>query len=220
MIRFLSYRLTEDTPSYGGNGRLEITKEKSFEQGASCETFKMSLPNHYGTHVDCPAHFFRKGMRVAEVKANFWFFRSPQVIPTRLASGEVMGIEAVKNRIKKGTDLLLLKSGWSKKRGQEEYARANPGIGASVGYFLRSRYPSVRAIGFDWISLSSYLDQEEGRKAHRAFLNPGGVGRPLMIIEDMDLSEVTPQLQEVFVFPLRVDGIDSAPCTVVGKFSG
>lgn len=219
MTRFLSYVLTKDTPGYGSNGRMVITKEKSIEAGDSCQSFTVTLSNHYGTHVDCPAHFFKKGLKVAELEADSWCFQSPQVIHVKLRPGALMGIDVIKNKIKKNTDLLLLKSNWSKIRNEKTYSSENPGIDFSVGHFLRSEYPTLRAIGFDWISLSSYLNREEGREAHRAFLDPGGIGHPIMVIEDMDLREASPQLKRVFVFPLRIESIDSAPCTVLGEFS-
>lgn len=218
-MHFLSYTLGVDTPSYGSKSKMIIRNEKSIKRGDSSETFNVTLSNHYGTHVDCPAHFFEKGLKVAEVKADFWWFRSPQIINAKLQAGELMGIGKVKNRVKRNTDLLLLKSNWSKVRGQRKYFVSNPGIDPSVGYYLRSSYPKLRAIGFDWISLSSYLNRPKGREAHQAFLNPKGKGRPIVIIEDMDLRKVTSRLKQVFVLPLRIKGIDSAPCTVLGKFS-
>lgn len=218
-MHFLSYTLTKDSPGYAGQGQIAITKEKSIERGDSSASFSITMSNHFGTHVDCPAHFFEQGLKVAEVKADSWRFQSPQVINVKLKLGELMSVDSIKNKIKKNTDLLLLKSNWSKIREEKKYSVANPGIDSSVGHFLRSKYPKVRAIGFDWISLSSYLNRPEGREAHRAFLDPNGKGHPIMIVEDMDLRKVTSQLKEVFVFPLRIEGIDSAPCTVVGKFS-
>ncbi len=217
-MHFLSYPLAEENPGYGSKSRVMIKKVKSIQFGDSCESFELSLSNHTGTHVDCPAHFFRKGLKVADINASSWNFNSPQVIKVRLRSGELLGVEALERKIKPKTDLLLIQSGWAKIRDQKEYSEANPGIQASVGRFLRSKYPNIRGIGFDWISLSSYLNRPEGRLAHQAFLDPKGKGQPILIIEDMDLRKATPRLKQVLVLPLRVEGIDSAPCTVLGKF--
>ena len=218
-MHFLSYILTTDTPGYGSQGQMAVTKERSFERGDSSESFSITLSNHLGTHVDCPAHFFEKGLKVAELKADSWCFQFPQVINVSLEPGEMLSVDMLKNKIRKNTDLLLLKSNWSKIRGEKKYSVANPGIDSSVGHFLRSKCPKVRAIGFDWISLSSYLNRPGGREAHLAFLDPDGKGHPIMIVEDMDLRKATNQLKQVFVFPLRVEGIDSAPCTILGEFS-
>ena len=76
------------------------------------------------------------------------------------------------------------------------YSCDNPGIHPEVGIYLR----------------------ELGREAHRAFLGQGGKNDPILIIEDMDLSCDLTKLRELWVLPLRVEKIDSAPCTVIGGF--
>jgi len=93
-----------------------------------------------------------------------------------------------------------------------------PGIDPSLGILLRKEYPSIRAIGFDWISLSSYTNRELGREAHRIFLDPRKEGNPILVIEDMFLPWNMENLKQVLVAPLRVDGIDSSPCTIIGIF--
>ena len=85
-----------------------------------------------------------------------------------------------------------------------------------LALWLRQDFPAVRAIGMDWISVSSYESRELGRQAHRAFLNPDGEGSPVLIIEDMNLSKNLKNLAEVLVVPILIETIDSAPCTVIG----
>ena len=72
--------------------------------------------------------------------------------------------------------------------------------------------------GIDWISISPYQDRELGREAHRVFLDQKGRNNPVLLIEDMDLSCDLTKLRELWVLPLRVEKIDSAPCTVIGGF--
>ena len=81
---------------------------------------------------------------------------------------------------------------------------------------MREKHPYVRAIGFDFISLSPYQNRNLGREAHRTFLDPEGVNAPILVIEDMDLSADLSRLISVWIFPLRISGVDSAPCTVIG----
>lgn len=217
MIRFLSYPLSKTVPGYGNpQKRLEIVQTRSMKQNDACDTFSFKMDNHWGTHVDCPAHFCGGGKKVAEFPAEFWRFRNPQMIPVVLKAGALLTAESIKSQIRPTSDLLLFKSGWSKHRGTIRYSRGNPGVHASLALFLRTRYPKVRAIGFDWVSLSSFLRREEGWAAHRAFLTTRAPGKPILIVEDMDLRETTSKLKEVWVAPLRIKGLDSAPCTVIG----
>jgi len=47
-------------------------------------------------------------------------------------------------------------------------------------------------------------------------LDVKGEGNPILLIEDMNLSTELNHLAEVWVAPLQIEEIDSAPCTVVG----
>ncbi len=99
------------------------------------------------------------------------------------------------------------------------YSCDNPGIHPEVGGYLRELFPRIRAIGIDWISISPYQNRELGREAHRAFFDQEGRNNPVLLIEDMDLSNDLKGLTEVWASPLRVERVDSAPCTVIGGFS-
>ncbi len=221
MIRYLSYQLERVVPAYGAAGEKPRTRAvRSLTRGDSCNVCRFTLNNHWGTHVDCPAHFFRGGNRVSDYGADFWRFRRPQVVKIKARPGQIVSRKDLNADVRKGTDLLLLKSGWGRARGRNVYSTRNPGIDPELGLWLRRRFPSVRAIGLDWISLSSWQHRELGREAHRAFLDPSGAGHPVLVIEDMDLSADLSTLREVWVAPLRVVDLDSAPVTVLGVFKG
>ena len=219
MIRYLSHKLSASIPVYGSTkATIQLREIKSIVSGDSCQTYWLGMENHWGTHVDCPAHFFTEGMKIADYEAKFWLFRKPQILSVNAKPGQIIGRKDLITEINPETDLLLLKSGWGKFRGEEIYSLQNPGLDPGLGLWLRKEYPSLRAIGFDWISLSSYTHRELGREAHKAFLNPEGVGHPIVIIEDMNISEYLNKLKEVWVVPLRVERIDSVPCTASGVF--
>lgn len=219
MIRYLSYLLSHAVPACGSvEKNIELREIKSLEKGDSCCTYWVGLENHWGTHVDCPAHFFADGMQVDEYGADFWFFRNPQVLSIHAEPGQIIGVSELSSEINPEADLLLLKSGWGKFRGKDIYSLRGPGLDPLVGMWLRKNYPSLRAVGLDWISLSSHTNRKLGREAHRVFLNPESEGRPIVLIEDMFLPEDMENLKQVWVAPLRVEGIDSAPCTVIGVF--
>ena len=219
MIQYLSYPLSLSIPTYGSiSEKLEVKKIKSIDQGDSCRTYWVGFQNHWGTHVDCPAHFFLKGKCITDFSCNFWLFKRPQVIEIDAERGQIIGTKDLPGEISPQTDLLLFKSGWGQFRGQEIYSCQNPGLHPELALWLRQRYPSIRAIGIDWVSVSSFKHRELGRQTHRAFLSDSGKSQPVMMIEDMDLSKNLGNLSEVLVAPLLVETIDSAPCTVYGFF--
>lgn len=221
MIRYLSYRLSSSNPAYGHLGaKLKADALKSFKKNDPCQVYRISFENHWGTHIDCPAHFFADGKRIAQYPAQSWLFRNPQVVNVSLHPGQLLRRKYLeKIIINAQADILLLRSGWSRHRKKDYYSLNNPGIHPETALFLRREYPNLRAIGIDWISVSSFRHRPLGRKAHKAFLNPRGRGNPILIIEDMRLPENINTLEYVWALPLLVVGIDSSPCTVVGVSS-
>ena len=75
---------------------------------------------------------------------------------------------------------------------------------------------SIKAIGFDSISLSSLKHREEGRRAHKLFLL-----NDIRIFEDLKLSGIKPpsSFQTVISLPLIIDGCDGGPCTIIAKIN-
>ena len=217
--RFLSHILASPLPVYGGQGSVMIEPVKSLQSGDSANVFRMTMENHWGTHVDAPYHFFDDGRKIIDYPPEFWVFKSPQAIHVDLKPSEVLECGDWLNTITPRTDFLLFQSGWGNRRGEKIYSVENPGIHPEVGLYLRENLPSLRAIGIDWISISPYQNRELGREAHRAFLDQEGKNKPVLLIEDMDLSGDLKGLTEVWVSPLRVERVDSAPCTVIGGFS-
>jgi kynurenine formamidase len=214
---FLSYPFEKDFPVFGGRARVEASTVKDMDRGDSCNVYRLTLDNHWGTHIDAPNHFFREGRAVCDYPPEFFVFSHPFVIDVDLKEAEILGVTDTIRAIPLDTDLVLFRSGWGRFRDEEKYVKRNPGLSPDIGRFLRSCRPSVRAVGMDWISTSSFADRETGRLAHAAFLDPRGQGYPVLLIEDMLLPQNIVSFTEVIVAPLMVRGIDSAPCTVIGR---
>ncbi len=218
MMLYLSYPITSHIPVYGTKeARPEVRQIKSLKKGDTSQTYWIGMENHWGTHVDCPAHFFPQGKKIIDYDAGFWFFPKPQIICVKTKPGHIISRNDLATSLNRETDLLLLKSGWSKIRNEGIYSVDNPGVEPELGMWLRKEYPSLRVIGFDWISLSSYKNKKVGQEAHRVFLDPSKEGHPILIIEDMRIPDEE-GLSEVLVAPYLIEGIDSAPCTVFGIF--
>ena len=212
---FLSHPYKKDQPAYGGRTSLPIKCIKSIANGDSSNVYEITIQNHWGTHIDAPNHFFPHGKKITDYPADFWFFSHPMIIDVPLKEKEILkNIDY--NIIKNETDLLLLRSGWSRIRDEDKYCLSGPGIASEVARTLREKLLNLRAIGIDWISVSSYADRKSGRKTHRVLLDPDGPNNPVLIIEDMDIPLELDRLRSVIVLPLRVEGIDSAPCTIIG----
>lgn len=211
---FLSHVLESSTPGFSGESGFAAETVKSMANGDSCNQSRWQLSNHIGTHIDAPAHFSKDGQTIDSFAAGDWIFHRPWLVNYAADPGELIEPAAWCGDVPETCDLLLLRTGFEGKRSESIYWRENPGLAPTLADWLRENRPAVRAIGVDFLSVTSFVHREIGREAHRRFLS-SGKGAPIMLIEDMKLSELPGQPQKVMVMPLRVRGTDGSPVTVI-----
>lgn len=213
---WLNHPLDLNTPVYGGGQGLGIHSQTSISSGDTANTSQWEFPNHIGTHLDAPYHFFEEGLKLSDYPPEYWIFSQPLLLDTPTDDGYLITPDDIANQLTTKPDLLMLRTGYERYRREERYWQRNPGLSPELGQWLRENHPSVRVVGFDCISITSRLHREAGRAAHRAFLDPEGPGNPVPLIEDMALAEVLWPLRQIIVAPLPIAGADGGPCTVLG----
>lgn len=207
---YLSHFIDEQVPAYGGKeGLVTIRQSSSIMEGKKTNELRFSMPNHIGTHIDFPYHFFEEGRRCSDYPASFWVFSRVGYL-----SCTVEELPLKMKELPGDIELLLLQTGFGMQRHQDAYWAAQPVIPASYAGLLRERFPSLRVFGFDMISLTSKLDREEGARAHLAFLREENI----LVLEDMDLSALTSTPEQVVIAPLQLKEADGAPCTVIARW--
>lgn len=216
--RLLSYKLTSDTYGYGAKRPLTIKQDRAISIGDSCNTFILNLPNHIGTHIDCPNHFFNSGKKVSEYKIKDFIFFRPILLYCTKSANELIIEEDLERNFKrlKRADIALFRTGFYRYRGNFKYSTENPGISPEAAMYMRMKLGNIRCVGIDTISVSPYQSRELGRRTHEIFFKDSFKNKPPCLIEDMDLSGRLDNLRAVYVVPLLVKDVDSAPCTVIG----
>jgi kynurenine formamidase len=186
------------------------------KDGASVHVLK--LASHTGTHVDAPGHVVMDGLPIGAFAPEELVFTRPVVVDLPAADDVVIEPEHLRPHegLLQSGDLALLRFGLAAVRATdpERFSRHSPGLGVSAALWLRRRCPQLRALGMDVPSLSCIARLEETMAAHNELL--GGAGRRFLVVEDMDLGKDLAGLREVRISPWRVEGMDSAPCSVVG----
>lgn len=211
---FLSHELDTKTPAYGGGRGLKVLKSQKISRTHTSRSQRWELGNHLGTHMDFPAHFVPRGKNLSAYSAPAFIFNrvalcEVQVRPSQLILPRHLVWPSRWTR----AELLLIKTGFEKFRGSEKYILRGPGLHPDTCNEIRKRAPHLRAIGFDFISLTAFAHREEGREAHRILLGQNG----LFILEDMSLAHLKRAPKQAVVAPLRVRGTDGAPITVFAK---
>ena len=215
----LSHILRQDTPSYGNRDKVIIRTNSAIKSGetanSSCWIFSN---NHIGTHIDVPYHFSMNGKKTTDYPIGDYVFNCCQLvdIPKQdaclLDSRDFDGLE-----INPGVELLLIRTGYERLRGEEVYWNNNPGLAPELAGYFRIHFPRLRCVGFDFISVTSWKYRAEGRQAHKAFLAPEDGEREIWCIEDMSLAEANGDLEQVIVAPLLVEDGNGAAVSVFAK---
>lgn len=217
----LSHALDENTPLYGSIPAHHVFPYSEISKGDAVNTVVISIHNHTGTHIDAPKHFIDDGKQISEFTLDELIFTNPVMVNCLKDGAELIVPDDLKHasQMFQKNDCLLLCTGFGKYRGEERYRAYNPGIAPETILWIRKEYPNIRCIGIDSISISSFQHRNEGIEAHKAaFSIKKGLGEPLLLIEDMNLRALSnSKLKLVIVFPWQVNGIDSAPCTVLAE---
>ncbi len=215
---FLSHQLSPNHFAYGNRNSIQIKYSNKIDKGNSSNNTILNLPTHFGTHLDFPYHFDNKGKTIQEYSPDYFISNKVQYIELNVLHIEnyMITINDFSDfKFIKNTEILILKTGMSNFIKQNEYWNANPGFAPELASHFNNLMPNLRIFGFDSISLTGRKFRKEGKAAHLAFL----IEQNILVLEDMDLSELLPNsfIQEIFISPLRFDNADGAPVSVFAK---
>lgn len=214
MYELLSYHLEDRSPVHPSLEDVSITINTTVGNDGY-ETHTIRTSNHAGTHIDAPAHFIEGGRRISEYSIDDLIFNEVSIIEVDAGPGVPIGkddIDVV------DCELLIIKTGFGSRRGEDVYLRDNPWIDPELIDHIRRNFKGIRAIGIDCISISTSSRPSEGRMAHlNAFMERREYGDPLLLIEDMKLDSVREVTGRVFAVPWMLGSVDSAPCTVIAE---
>lgn len=220
-FRLLSFSLSATTPAPGARTPLRLQVDESIEQGHLGNTFYYTAWNHAGTHIDAPAHMLRAGKPITDFQIHDFIYEYPCVVDVPKGDSELitsMDLQPYEEIIAK-CDLLLLRTGFTRYRATDpvRYRDQNPGLSTDVASYLNStRFPLLRAIGIDTISMAATTHVLEGVQAHK-ILFAREDGSSVFLIEDVDLTSDLTRLRRVFVVPLFIEGLDSSQCTIIAE---
>jgi|TARA_B110000196_G_C20869583_1_gene531384 kynurenine formamidase len=224
MKTFLSYLLDDNLSAYGDGQRISIEITNNQDNGDSCNGSTLTLPTHYGTHIDFPFHFSKKHRTSNNYSAEDFIFSNILFIDLTdykhenlLISVETLEKEFQSTNYDCKAELLLVKTGFYDKRDQSEYWQNNLGFGLGTAKYIKKRMPNIKAIAFDLISITSYQNRKVGKIVHKEYL----IEEDIIIVEDVNLREIDNNtiINEIIISPLRVNNLDGAPATIIADIN-
>ncbi|MFT4006529.1 MAG: cyclase family protein [Lacrimispora sp.] len=222
MNYLLSYPVKKGDPTWPGNPTFELTANTSISHGDAANTAMIHLFNHYGTHIDGPLHFYSGGLPLYRLPLERFLYEKPFLAHIPKGPEEKIEPEDLSPYEKEieDSDLLLIRTGFWKIREEDPktYENHGPAVSSRTAKYLVERFPNLKAIALDFVSLASYSDSADGDLAHQYML---GMYHDyfICIIEDVNLSHApSGRLISAAAIPLMIEGIDSSPVTMWARW--
>jgi arylformamidase len=220
MMLYLSYPINRNAPLYPGTPETEIELAESIEEGDGSNSSMIIINSHAGTHIDLPLHFCPGKAGVLEMLKPENVFDPaycidiPKENDDPVMPQDLMQISAEM----RNAEALLIRTGAFRHRETDPdgYAAHHPWVHPDVPPFLREQFPNLRLFGIDAISIAVPHREEEGAAVHQEFLCGS---RPIMILEDMDLSSehLTEGAMKLRVYPIVYDDLDGVPVIALAE---
>jgi arylformamidase len=204
----VSLLISEDLPIWPGDTGISMTLASSLNHGDDANVTSLEMGVHTGTHIDAPFHFEPEGMSIDELSID------TLVGPCRVfdLSGIIEGIgpEDLKSLDFTGVNRVLFKTKNSKwwASGETKFQEDFVYITEAGAKFLIDH--GVNLVGIDYLSVEKFGSSDYA--THHLFLR-----NQVVIVEGLNLSEVSSGEYELIALPLRLKGSDGSPARVILK---
>jgi arylformamidase len=204
----ITLTITPNMIVWPGDPKVSIQRTSNMDSGDNANVSQISMSCHTGTHVDAPHHFLNNGKTVEDLSLDLLVGRAyvlylPEV---NQITASVLRYAEIPPRTRR----LLFKTKNSElwKNGQHEFKTDFVALSVDAAEWLVDR--NVRLVGIDYLSIAPY---NLGTPVHTILLDAG-----VVVIEGLDLSNVTPGRYTLHCLPLKLGGADGAPtrCVLVG----
>jgi len=194
-------------PVWPGDPPVELERVASTDAGDEVNLSRLSMSAHTGTHVDAPFHFLGGNSATVEQLALGDLLGRVYVLQIddriKLVTREIL----VQSGIPARTRRLLLKTGnsgyWEKRDSQfqSDFTALSPD---AAGYLVER---GIKLVGVDYLSVAPFVD---GATTHKILLEAG-----IIIVEGLDLSQISPGRYMIYCLPLKLHASDGAPARVI-----
>ncbi len=178
------------TPVYPGDPEGYVDPIQSLRGGNRCNLNAIYTCLHTATHIDAPLHFIEGGKTIDQFPADYFI---GDCVVAEANPGPITGAFAEDNFPFTGCERLLIK-------------------GSGLSYLMESSAyyiadSSVKLIGTDSQTIGNHTTNDV---IHRALLS-----NDVLILEGLDLTDVEPGRYFLMAQPLKVSGVEAAPCRAV-----
>lgn len=185
---------------------VEIFRASRIEDGEVANVTRINMSVHTGTHIDAPYHFIREGQTVENIDINLLTGR---VYVLHLPDADLITLDMVENSpIPPRTKRVLFRTRNSDHWASGEHRAFDTGyvaLSPEAADYLIGR--GVKLIGVDYLSVAPFNDVAT---THQILLGSG-----IVIVEGLNLSEVSQGRYTLYCLPLKIAGADGAPARAI-----
>lgn len=200
----ISLPVDASIPVWPGDTSVSLDRFLNIECGDPVNASRVSCSVHVGTHVDAPAHHFASGAGVDAIPLDSML--GPAVVADLTQADQIGAAELTALNLPAGTTRLLCVTRnsrlWADSRFTEDFVAVAP----DGAQWLIDR--NVKLIGIDYLSVERF--GAEPPDTHRRLLGAG-----VVIVEGLDLREVSAGRYWLACLPWKLRGSDGAPARVV-----
>ena len=202
----ISLNISPDMPVWPGDGGISVQRVSKIGEGSDANVSRMQMGVHTGTHVDSPYHFLPDGSTVESLSLKILVGRAYVIHlddDVDLITPEVLEDAGIPPRTRR----VLIRTRNSKQWGKEykPFNKDYVGVDMRAAEYLVKR--GVKLIGVDYLSVAPFSDTTP---THRVLLNAG-----VIIVEGLNLSQISQGRYNFFCLPLKLNGSDGAPARAI-----
>ena len=201
----ISLTLSESIPTWPGDRGAEFKKLLELSKGEMANVTAIKMSAHTGTHVDAPCHFLKDGYSVEKLSLEVLIGKAVVVDTSdaKLITKKVL--EEI--NIPPNTERLLIKTRNSEQweNGATEFIEDYIAISADGAEHLVEQ--GVKLIGVDYLSVAPF---DRLVATHQILLKA-----EVVILEGINLTEVSPGIYTLYCLPIKIAGSDGAPARAI-----
>ncbi|MEP9411545.1 MAG: cyclase family protein [Candidatus Brocadia sp.] len=184
---------------------VSIRKTGLISHGNSCNVLELKLGSHCGTHIDAPYHFEENGIKIDRIPLDYLIGNATVF---EIKNKEKIDLEDLKLLQLRNCKRVIFKTVNSTYWKLSEFKKDFVYITKEAASYLADC--DVKLVGIDYLSVEKF--QNKYADTHHVLL-----GKGIIIIEGLDLSNVKAGDYELIALPLKIKDGDGSPARVVLK---
>ena len=203
----ISLTITPDMPVWPGDPQVVLKRVAKISEGDNANVSRLELSVHTGTHLDAPNHFLDQDKTTVEqlslktLTGRAYVLHLPDEVD--LITRTILENAEIPPRTRRLLFRTRNSNQWAQQDNQFEAGFV--AIDASGAEYLTER--GVRLVGVDYLSVAPF---HSGRPTHEILLGSG-----VVVVEGLDLSQVSQGRYTLYCLPLKLLGAEGAPARAI-----